>query len=283
MKRPVIALTSATPPSQTYCRARQSSRQCHREQNASQRGYQCNPSTHSCTSEPQLTPGLWTSLKSFCLHLAIPIYYGSDSHRSRSSPGLQFLLREGIPFLRGMHRLRWFQSQTIQSPALVAGAREGERDRLNVCSGSSSSRERRRKKTAPPPHFPVLVLVLTLLGTSQCTLAARAGGSRGRGGGGGGGGKKGSIQMRCPPCRQIHCAITDPKQLDCKGGVTTGVCGCCPTCARLLGESCGGEYAYLGKCDRGLTCLPPPHPSALPAYPTQRRRAGVCTTRRKGE
>ncbi|KAK7450214.1 hypothetical protein BaRGS_00039962 [Batillaria attramentaria] len=81
--------------------------------------------------------------------------------------------------------------------------------------------------------------------------------------------------LRCPPCRQIHCAIRDPKELDCPGGVSTGVCGCCPVCARLAGQSCGGDWSYLGKCDRGLTCRTPAQPTA-PVYPTQKEPAGVC-------
>ncbi|KAK7115797.1 hypothetical protein V1264_001609 [Littorina saxatilis] len=85
------------------------------------------------------------------------------------------------------------------------------------------------------------------------------------------------MDLRCPPCLQIHCATRDPKELGCKGGVTTGVCGCCPTCARLLGESCGGDLTYLGKCDLGLTCRPDPRTTALPTFSMQREHPGVCT------
>lgn len=81
--------------------------------------------------------------------------------------------------------------------------------------------------------------------------------------------------LRCPPCNQIYCDTSDPKALDCLGGVSTGVCGCCPVCARLAGQSCGGDLSYLGKCDRGLVCRKSPGPAAY-VFPTQREPAGVC-------
>ena len=62
--------------------------------------------------------------------------------------------------------------------------------------------------------------------------------------------------MKCPPCDKIHCNPRKASKLTCKGGVTTGVCGCCPVCARVEGERCGGYFNYLGKCDRGLYCEP---------------------------
>ncbi|XP_059174639.1 CCN family member 3-like [Physella acuta] len=37
--------------------------------------------------------------------------------------------------------------------------------------------------------------------------------------------------------------------------ITTGVCGCCPVCAKQEGEECGGDLAYRGKCDRDLDCV----------------------------
>lgn len=61
--------------------------------------------------------------------------------------------------------------------------------------------------------------------------------------------------LHCPPCEQIHCSSRRTLKLQCKGGVTTGVCGCCPVCARAEGETCGGTWDYLGKCDKGLVCV----------------------------
>lgn len=61
--------------------------------------------------------------------------------------------------------------------------------------------------------------------------------------------------LHCPPCEQIHCSSRRVLKLQCKGGITTGVCGCCPVCARTEGETCGGAWDYLGKCDEGLVCV----------------------------
>lgn len=122
----------------------------------------------------------------------------------------------------------------------------------------------------PPCPSLLTLLLVTLLSTSFGSLAARARGGL----------KHRVPELRCPPCRQIHCAIKDPKVLGCKGGVTTGVCGCCPACARLAGQSCGGDLSYLGKCDQGLRCQPTPRPSSLPAYRMQREPPGECV---KGE
>ncbi|KAF6738858.1 Venom protein 302 [Oryzias melastigma] len=61
--------------------------------------------------------------------------------------------------------------------------------------------------------------------------------------------------LHCPPCERIHCSTRRALRLQCKGGVTTGVCGCCPVCAKTEGESCGGTWDHLGKCDEGLVCM----------------------------
>lgn len=61
--------------------------------------------------------------------------------------------------------------------------------------------------------------------------------------------------LHCPPCERIHCSPRRALRLQCKGGITTGVCGCCPACAKQAGESCGGTWDYLGKCDEGLVCV----------------------------
>uniref|UniRef100_A0A3B3ZUN8 IGFBP N-terminal domain-containing protein n=1 Tax=Periophthalmus magnuspinnatus TaxID=409849 RepID=A0A3B3ZUN8_9GOBI len=61
--------------------------------------------------------------------------------------------------------------------------------------------------------------------------------------------------LHCPPCERIHCSPRQAPRLRCKGGATTGVCGCCPVCARTEDETCGGAWDYLGKCDQGLVCV----------------------------
>ncbi|XP_030282290.1 cysteine-rich motor neuron 1 protein [Sparus aurata] len=78
--------------------------------------------------------------------------------------------------------------------------------------------------------------------------------------------------LHCPPCEQIHCSSRRALKLQCKGGVTTGVCGCCPVCARVEGESCGGTWDYLGKCDEGLVCVYQDSAADRP----DAERAGIC-------
>ncbi|XP_028304513.1 serine protease HTRA3 [Gouania willdenowi] len=83
---------------------------------------------------------------------------------------------------------------------------------------------------------------------------------------------RGHLQLRalhCPPCERIHCSSRWALRLQCKGGVTTGVCGCCPVCARMEGETCGGAWHYLGKCDQGLVCVD---------QAGEGERRGVCKT-----
>ncbi|XP_039988199.1 IGFBP domain-containing protein [Xiphias gladius] len=78
--------------------------------------------------------------------------------------------------------------------------------------------------------------------------------------------------LHCPPCERIHCSSRRALRLGCRGGVTTGVCGCCPVCARTEGETCGGAWDYLGKCDEGLVCV---YPDAA-ADKRGEERKGVC-------
>ncbi|XP_071964831.1 cysteine-rich motor neuron 1 protein-like isoform X2 [Antedon mediterranea] len=62
-------------------------------------------------------------------------------------------------------------------------------------------------------------------------------------------------ELKCPPCNEVHCSPRKASKLKCPGGVTTGVCGCCPVCAKQEGEKCGGTHNYMGKCDAGLECV----------------------------
>jgi Insulin-like growth factor binding protein len=62
------------------------------------------------------------------------------------------------------------------------------------------------------------------------------------------------IDLRCPPCDRIHCWPRRASRLRCPGGIVRGVCDCCPVCARIEGQSCGGRWNYLGRCDAGLHC-----------------------------
>lgn len=78
--------------------------------------------------------------------------------------------------------------------------------------------------------------------------------------------------LHCPPCERIHCSSRRTLKLECKGGVTTGVCGCCPVCARTEGETCGGTWDYLGKCDEELVCV---YQDAADDKPDA-ERTGIC-------
>lgn len=61
-------------------------------------------------------------------------------------------------------------------------------------------------------------------------------------------------ELQCPPCDRVHCWPRRPSRLRCPGGIVRGVCDCCPVCARLEGQPCGGRWNYLGRCDAGLHC-----------------------------
>jgi len=63
-----------------------------------------------------------------------------------------------------------------------------------------------------------------------------------------------SLDLQCPTCDRIHCTPRRASKLKCKGGISRGICNCCPVCAKTEGESCGGQWHYLGKCDAELVC-----------------------------
>jgi len=63
-----------------------------------------------------------------------------------------------------------------------------------------------------------------------------------------------ALGLQCPPCERVHCSPRRPSRLRCRGGIVRGVCNCCPVCAKLEGDSCGGQWNYLGRCDAGLYC-----------------------------
>ncbi|KAL5004174.1 hypothetical protein ScPMuIL_017630 [Solemya velum] len=75
--------------------------------------------------------------------------------------------------------------------------------------------------------------------------------------------------FHCPPCEKIHCTT---RKLKCKGGLSTQVCGCCPACAKVEGERCGGYKDYQGKCDRGLKCVP----TGGDSNSFWKKSAGIC-------
>jgi hypothetical protein len=55
-----------------------------------------------------------------------------------------------------------------------------------------------------------------------------------------------AVDLKCPPCDRIHCWPRRASRLRCPGGIVRGICDCCPVCARLEGQTCGGQWNYLG-------------------------------------
>ncbi|CAK9301065.1 unnamed protein product [Gordionus sp. m RMFG-2023] len=54
------------------------------------------------------------------------------------------------------------------------------------------------------------------------------------------------------PCQRnpTECPAIPP----CKGDVIKDACGCCPACAKVKGEVCGGPSFTSGRCSKGLIC-----------------------------
>jgi hypothetical protein len=59
--------------------------------------------------------------------------------------------------------------------------------------------------------------------------------------------------LSCLPCTEDKCLPL--YKLHCKGGRVKDVCGCCPACAKVIGEECGGPWNIAGICDSGLECI----------------------------
>ncbi|XP_041367905.1 insulin-like growth factor-binding protein 3 [Gigantopelta aegis] len=59
--------------------------------------------------------------------------------------------------------------------------------------------------------------------------------------------------FNCIPCDFRNCKFP---QNQCELVLETGICGCCPVCARLDGQLCG---LTRGRCGMGFQCLPDPH------------------------
>ena len=76
--------------------------------------------------------------------------------------------------------------------------------------------------------------------------------------------------LSCVACDRWTCR----PPLNCKGGLTLGVCGCCNVCAKVEGEECGGLWNLSGTCDKGLTCVLPNVPDESGVV--YQWLAGVC-------
>ncbi|XP_078697810.1 uncharacterized protein LOC144925603 [Branchiostoma floridae x Branchiostoma belcheri] len=66
---------------------------------------------------------------------------------------------------------------------------------------------------------------------------------------------KGLAALSCLQCGTFTC----PPLPSCQGDVTKDACGCCDVCAKIPGESCGGQWNISGTCSRGLTCVVDPN------------------------
>lgn len=76
-----------------------------------------------------------------------------------------------------------------------------------------------------------------------------------------------SLSLSCAPCyvyewdeeQGIGVELPNP-DIDCgptptcSYGLTKAPCGCCDECAKGLGEDCGGEWGFSGRCAEGLEC-----------------------------
>lgn len=65
----------------------------------------------------------------------------------------------------------------------------------------------------------------------------------------------GEVIFRCPSCTAERQAACPKLTTTCAEIVREPGCGCCPVCARQLGEFCG---VYTPRCASGLRCYPTP-------------------------
>ncbi|XP_062338176.1 insulin-like growth factor-binding protein 3 isoform X1 [Osmerus eperlanus] len=61
--------------------------------------------------------------------------------------------------------------------------------------------------------------------------------------------------IKCEPCDAGVRLLCKPLPEDCAERVREPGCGCCMTCALVLGQPCG---VYTGRCGSGMTCLHQP-------------------------
>ena len=80
--------------------------------------------------------------------------------------------------------------------------------------------------------------------------------------------------LSCVACDQWTC--TSDEKLNCTGGLTLGICGCCNVCAKVEGEECGGLWNFSGTCDKGLTCVLPNVPDQPDSLFFPHWLKGIC-------
>ncbi|XP_023665758.1 insulin-like growth factor-binding protein 2-A isoform X1 [Paramormyrops kingsleyae] len=88
----------------------------------------------------------------------------------------------------------------------------------------------------------------------------------------------GEVVFRCPSCSAERQAECPEMTGSCAEVVREPGCGCCPVCARRLGELCG---VYTPRCSSGLRCYPEPG-SDLPLEQLV-QGLGICGRRVEAE
>lgn len=65
--------------------------------------------------------------------------------------------------------------------------------------------------------------------------------------------------LSCVPCAQTTCEKRSMVKY-CSFGFVLDMCGCCFVCGKGPGAACGGQWAWHGRCGRGLECRYPEVP-----------------------
>ena len=79
----------------------------------------------------------------------------------------------------------------------------------------------------------------------------------------------------CPLCNVGNCVDEEAVQKSCPDStLVADPCGCCKVCGRMFGETCGGAYEYLGKCEYHLVCT-----AKSSEYFNGINVSGICTSK----
>ena len=81
----------------------------------------------------------------------------------------------------------------------------------------------------------------------------------------------------CPPCDIRECENDTTLQDSCPDTeLLRDECGCCKRCARRFGETCGGLYEEIGRCEHDLVCT-----ADKSEYLNGANISGICTSEYK--
>ena len=79
----------------------------------------------------------------------------------------------------------------------------------------------------------------------------------------------------CPECDVDTCENETLVQESCPDStLVADPCACCKVCGRTFGETCGGAYEYLGKCEYSLVCT-----ANSAEYFNGVNISGICTSK----